>query len=63
MKILEKFVANGVILESDRNKLRSGVLCHAKYPICNIDELNKNKRMYGRDIWDRVNKDSEIQEN
>ncbi len=62
MKLTETVVSIGTILERDSSKLRQGVLCKAKYNICNLGELNRNKRIYERAVWDKVTSDKEIQE-
>lgn len=62
MLLIERVLNEAKILESNRDKLPSGVLCRVKYPICNIDELNANKRRYGRPLWERVKSDPCISE-
>ena len=60
--IIERTITQGKILEADKKKLPEGVLCRVTYPICNIGELNRNKRMYGPEVWEAVDKDADIQE-
>ena len=60
--IVERLLSKGQIVESDRKKLPEGVLCRVKYPICNIGEMNRNKRIYGPEVWERVGKDIDVQE-
>lgn len=63
MKLVEILSAvKGKILESDQSKLPSGVLCRGVWPICNIGELNANKRMYEKEVWDKVIGDKTITE-
>jgi len=62
MLLVERVLNEAEILESDRTKLPTGVLCRVKYPICNIDELNANKRRYSRELWERVQSDPNISE-
>ena len=58
----EKFTSVGEIIESDKSKLRPGVLAKARYNICNIDELNRNKRIYERKVWEMVQENKEVKE-
>jgi hypothetical protein len=62
MKLTETLVSVGEILERDSAKLPQGVLCRAKYNICNIGELNRNKRIYERSVFEKVLADSDIKE-
>jgi hypothetical protein len=62
MKLVETRIIKGLIIESDRVRLPKGVLCRVTYPICNIDELNANKRMYEAAVWKRVMSDKDIVE-
>lgn len=50
------------ITESNKDNLPSGVLCRVKYPICNINQLNANRRRYSRDLWERVRSNPIISE-
>lgn len=50
------------IVESDRNKLPETVLCRVTYPICNIDEMNANRRIYEKAVWEKVLGSDELQE-
>jgi len=54
MLLLERIIGEAKILESDRTKLPDGVLCRVKEPVCNVDQLNANKRKYGWDVWEKV---------
>lgn len=38
------------------------VLCRVTYPVCNIDTLNHNRRMYSKQVWENVINDPTIQE-
>ena len=60
--INERIVEQGKILESDSKKLPKGVLCRARYNICNIGERNANKRVYEKEVWNNVFKDKELVE-
>jgi len=59
--LIERFVPKVELLESDRVKLPEGVLCRVTYPICNIGEVNRNSRVYERDVWDTVMTDEDLQ--
>lgn len=61
-KLIETIVSVGKIIEQDRSRLPSGVLARASYLICNVNRLNKNRRLYEKEVWDRVLQDKEIQE-
>jgi len=46
-----------------KETLPEGILCRVRYPICNIGERNKNKRVYEADVWENgVLKDTEVLE-
>lgn len=62
MKINEVVLAKAKIVESDRKKLPEGVLCRVTYPVCNIGKRNRNGRVYGESVWERVNTNPDIQE-
>lgn len=38
------------------------VLCRVTYPICNINQLNANKRKYGPEVWETVMASPDLQE-
>ncbi len=50
------------ILEGTAAQLPDGVLLRLIYPVCNIGELNANKRMYERELWDLVLQNQDLQE-
>ena len=58
----EQIFEKHTIIESDKSKLPSGVLCRVAYPICNIGMRNKNERIYEKAVWDKVFADPEISE-
>lgn len=58
--IVERFVTQGKILE--KVGLPEGVLCKARYPICDLGEFNRNNRVYEKAVWDKVLGDSEVLE-
>jgi len=60
MLILES-VTDKPIFEASETALPEAVLCRVTYPICHIDEMNANKRVYGRDVWEGVFKDESVQ--
>jgi len=62
MLLIERLIEKGRIVESDRTKLPDGVLCRVVYPVCNIDQMNANKRVYEAAVWEHVLKDPELKE-
>ena len=54
MLLNENFLVNCVITESDRTKLPKGVLCRGVWPICNVDQINANGRIYERAVYENV---------
>ncbi len=60
--IIERFIPLAEAVEIDQTKLPEGISFRATYPICNIGELNRNKRRYRKEVWEKVDEDSEIQE-
>ena len=50
----ETLVAKGRILETNREKLPKGVLCRGQWPICNVNKLNQNNRMYERAVFEKA---------
>jgi len=62
MLLTERVNGKVQIVESDRSKLPETVLCRVTYPICNIDEMNANRRIYEKAVWERVLENSELQE-
>lgn len=58
----EVFVGKGRIIESDSSKLPSGVLCRVRYPICLIDQKNRNERIYRKQVWENVLKNADVKE-
>lgn len=62
MLLTETVVAKPQFVESDRSKLPETVLCRVTYPICNIDQLNANGRIYEKSVWEKVLNDSVITE-
>lgn len=50
------------ILEATGAQLPDGVLLQLIYPVCNIGELNANKRMYEKELWDLVLENQDLQE-
>jgi hypothetical protein len=62
MLLTECLLAQSEILESDQSKLHPGILCRVKYPVCNVNELNANRRVYGWDVWDHVRENKDLQE-
>lgn len=62
MKLVETKITEIQLIERDVSKLGPGVLCRVKYNICNLGELNRNKRIYERAVWEKVLQDSDIKE-
>jgi DNA-directed RNA polymerase subunit RPC12/RpoP len=62
MKLIETMISKGRIVEADQSKLPKGVLCRGVWPICNINELNQNNRIYEKEVWERVNTNKDIVE-
>jgi hypothetical protein len=62
MLLTERVHGKMQIVESDRSKLPETVLCRVTYPICNIDEMNANRRIYEKAVWERVLANEELQE-
>lgn len=63
MLLVERNFAKPVrILEATSTQLPDGVLLRLIYPVCNIGELNANKRMYERELWDLVLENQDLQE-
>ena len=62
MLLIEHLIEKGRIVESDRTKLPDGVLCRVVYPVCNIAQINANKRVYEAAVWEHVLKDPELKE-
>jgi len=62
MLLIERLIEKGRIVESDRTKLPDGVLCRVVYPVCNINQMNANKRVYEAEVWEHVLKDPELKE-
>ncbi len=63
MLLVERNFAKPVrILEATGAQLPDGVLLRLIYPVCNIGELNANKRMYERELWDLVLENQDLQE-
>jgi len=60
--IMESFRSLAEAIETDPKNLPEGVIFRAVYPICNIDELNRNNRRYRKAVWEKVDGDPEIQE-
>jgi hypothetical protein len=60
MILNETLLVNCKITESDRSKLPKGVLFRGVWPICNVDELNANGRIYERAVFEKVMDDPEI---
>lgn len=60
MLLVEREIQQGQIIESSREKLPDGVLCRVLYPICNIGQLNANKRIYETAVWEKVLSDPDI---
>jgi len=62
MLLVERFYSKPQIIEATATKLPDGVLLRLVYPVCNIGELNANKRMYERELWDIVLANQDLQE-
>lgn len=62
MLLVERFYSKPQIIEATAIKLPDGVLLRLVYPVCNIGELNANKRMYERELWDIVLANLDLQE-
>lgn len=62
MFLTERVAQKAQILESDKSKLPTGVLCRILYPICNIGKRNNNRRIYSESVWERVHTDMDIKE-
>jgi hypothetical protein len=60
--LFEHFVVKGEILEDNKEELPKGILCRAKYPICNIGEKNRNNRIYGESLWENVYNDPNVKD-
>ncbi len=58
----ETITEHGKTIEVDQAKLPKGVLRRVRYPICHVDELNGNKRIYEKQVWDNVLADPDISE-
>lgn len=58
----ETITEHGKTVEVDQAKLPKGVLRRVRYPICHVDELNGNKRIYEKQVWDNVLADPDISE-
>jgi len=54
MEIRETSLNKPIIEEKDRTKLPETVLCRVTYNICNVGELNANKRVYEKEVWNKV---------
>lgn len=62
MLLVERTYLKPQIVEATAAKLPDGVLLRLVYPVCNIGELNANKRMYERELWDLVLANRDLQE-
>jgi len=62
ISLKETMLGKGQIIESDGSKLPSGVLCRVRYPICIVDEKNRNNRIYRKEVWESVLKNEEVLE-
>lgn len=60
--IVERFIPVAEAVEIDQTKLPEGISFRATYPICNIGEMNRNKRRYRKEVWEKVDGDPDIQE-
>jgi hypothetical protein len=56
----EQLITGGKLVESDKSKLPSGILCKVVYPVCNIGKLNANRRIYRPEVWEHVFADESI---
>ena len=61
-KLTETRLSTAEILERDTRRLREGVLSRVKYNICNLGELNRNKRVYEKAVFEKVLSDPDIKE-
>jgi hypothetical protein len=61
-KLIETSWAQAELMERDKAKLPSGVLCRGVWPICNIDKPNSNNRVYEKDVYQKVMDDDGIKE-
>lgn len=59
MRLIEQAVTKPTPTQTDN--LPDGVLARVRQKICNIGKLNRNRRRYSWDVWDKVLNDSEIQ--
>jgi len=59
-QLREDIIENYQLLETDTTKLPDGVLCRVQYPICNIGILNRNNRVYEKELWDGVLANKEV---
>lgn len=63
MRLVENVYSKPVrIIEATNAQLPDGVLLRLIYPVCNIGELNANKRLYEQELWDLVLENQELQE-
>ena len=62
MLLKESIISKPIFEEKDASKLPESVLCRVTYPICHISEKNANKRVYEKDVWDKVLGDSTLKE-
>jgi len=60
--LTEKVTETGKVIEKDKQNLPEGVLSRVVYPICNVGQLNANKRVYEKDLWDRVLNEVELKD-
>jgi hypothetical protein len=62
MLLKESIVGKPIFEEKDASKLPEAVLCRVTYPVCNIGERNANKRVYEKEVWDKVLSDDTLHE-
>jgi len=62
MLLKESIISKPIFEEKDSSKLPEAVLCRVSYPVCNIGKRNANKRVYEREVWDKVLGDSTLKE-
>lgn len=59
-QIVESIVEKPILIEAET--LPQGVLCRVEYPICNINQLNANRRRYSGKVWECVLNKPDIKE-
>ena len=53
-KLNEIIFQKPMLEDTPKETLPDGVLSRVTYNICNLDERNANRRIYGKDVWEKV---------